>query len=54
MELKGINGVFCTVDSMKRDTELKILIGCSDTDINIIENFYSNNPYMSGLLIRKD
>jgi inorganic pyrophosphatase len=53
-DIKNINGIFCTIDSIKRDTEIKILIGCTVNDINTLENFYNENQYMSGLLIKSD
>jgi inorganic pyrophosphatase len=35
-------GMLCTVDLLKRDTELKILVDCSDEDIHLIHNFVNN------------
>jgi inorganic pyrophosphatase len=36
-------GVLCTVDLLKRDTELKILIDCSDDEIRLIKNFVNDS-----------
>jgi inorganic pyrophosphatase len=36
-------GVLCTVDLLKRDTELKVLIDCSDEEIRLIQNFVNEH-----------
>lgn len=36
-------GVLCTVDLVKKDTELKILVGCSEDDIERIMEFVNDN-----------
>ena len=43
--------VICTVDSMKQDTEIKLLIGCTDDEINTVDRFYNEQEYMSGVII---
>ena len=48
-----INAVICTVDLMKKDSEIKILIGCTEDEINTIYEFHNNSEYMKGLLIRR-
>ena len=45
-------GIACTVDTLKRDTEVKLLIGCTEDEIASIERFYNQNEYMSGIIIR--
>lgn len=45
-------GVICTVDTKKKDTELKLLVGCTEGEIKIIEDFFNNNM-MSGILVRR-
>jgi inorganic pyrophosphatase len=44
--------IICTIDTKKKDIEIKLLIGCTDTEIDIVEKFY-NNSYMSGIVVRK-
>jgi len=46
-------GIACTVDIMKNDAEVKLLIGCTEEEIHIIEKFH-NNRYMSCVIIRRD
>jgi inorganic pyrophosphatase len=45
--------VICTVDLNKRDVEIKILIGCSQIDIQRILDFH-NSGKMRAILIRRD
>jgi inorganic pyrophosphatase len=47
-----IDGILCTIDIMKDDSEIKVLYACSDNEIvTICESMESE--YMSCLLIRK-
>jgi inorganic pyrophosphatase len=39
---KYLTGILCTFDMMKRDAEIKLLIGCKQEDIEIIRNFNNN------------
>src|SRR5919109_2768153 len=38
---KSLTGILCTFDTLKRDAEIKLLIGCTKEDIEIIQNFHS-------------
>jgi len=49
----GLVGIICTVDTLKRDTEVKLLIACTDSEMELVEYFFKNNNYMSGLLIKR-
>jgi len=47
-------GILCTVDLLKRDTELKILFDCADEEIKLIENFaYCNEMRAINIKLRK-
>ncbi len=52
MEDKRLRAIVCTVDLVKRDTEVKLLIGCTEDEINIVNDFHNNN-YMSGIIIKR-
>lgn len=41
---KRIVGVSATVDLVKRDTEIKILIGLTDEEIGIVHEFLNEGP----------
>ncbi len=45
-------GVVCTVDILKSDTEVKLLIGCTDNEINKVSDFLNSN-YMSAIVIER-
>ena len=52
---KGTNGdyidaIICTVDLLKRDSEIKILIGCNEEEKQLVIPY---NEYMKGILIRR-
>jgi inorganic pyrophosphatase len=40
LETKILTGILCTFDTLKRDAEIKLLIGCSEEDIQIIQDFH--------------
>jgi len=35
-----LTGILCTFDTLKRDTEIKLLIGCTEEDVQIIKDFH--------------
>ena len=47
------NAIICTVDLMKKDSEIKILIGCTEEEIEAVYNFHNNTEFMKGILIRR-
>ena len=51
LENKTLNAIACTVDILKRDTEIKLLVGCSDHEIEVIKNFYTSE-YMSSIILK--
>jgi inorganic pyrophosphatase len=50
---REIDGILCTIDSMKNDSEIKVLYACSEAEIETIRDFMESE-YMSCLLIRRD
>ena len=49
-----IDAVVCTVDLMKRDSEIKILVGCTEEEKSAIFQTHNKTEYMKGILIRRD
>jgi len=47
-----LTAIGCTIDTMKKDTEIKLLIGCTEEEIRIIEEFH-NGKYMSAVIVRR-
>jgi inorganic pyrophosphatase len=39
---KTLTGILCTFDTLKRDAEIKLLVGCSDNDIQVIRDFHKD------------
>jgi inorganic pyrophosphatase len=37
---KKLTGILCTFDRLKRDAEIKLLIGCNEEDIQVIRDFH--------------
>jgi inorganic pyrophosphatase len=50
---RKLTAVVCTVDMKKRDAEYKLIIGCTEAEIGIIEKFH-NGKYMSCIIIRRN
>lgn len=48
-----IDAVIVTVDLVKNDSEIKILIGCTSEEKKIIMDFHNKDDYMKGLLIER-
>jgi len=49
----GIVAIKVTVDLGKRDSEIKILLGCTEEEIAIINEVH-NGQFMKSILIRRD
>jgi inorganic pyrophosphatase len=46
--------VVCTVDSEKRDAEIKLLIGCSEAEMEAVARFHNQGDAMSGMLVKRN
>lgn len=46
-----VDGVFVTVDLVKKDSEIKILLGCSSGEIEAVYAFHNNSSLMKAALI---
>ena len=47
------DAIICTVDLLKRDSEIKLLIGCTDEEKQIAYEFHNRSEFMKGILIRR-
>lgn len=50
---KEIDAIICIVDLMKKDSEIKLLIGCIEEEKAIIYETHNTTPFMKGILIRR-
>ena len=50
---RKIGALICTVDSIKKDSEIKILIGCTDEETETVYRFHNETDLMKGLLLKR-
>ncbi len=50
---KKIDAIICTIDLLKRDSEIKILIGCTEEEKQLVYRTHNETQYMKGILIRR-
>ena len=48
-----LSAIICTVDIMKKDSEIKLLIGCSKEEKDAAYRFHNEGPFMKGILIER-
>lgn len=53
-EDRQLDAVICIVDLAKRETEIKLLIGCTDDEKEIVYRFHNQTELMKGILICRD
>ena len=50
---KRVDAVMCIVDLIKKDSEIKILLGCTEEEKAIVYRTHNETPFMKGVLIRR-
>ena len=50
---KTITAIICIVDYFSRDSEIKILVGCTDKEKEIVYKFHNKYDSMKGILIER-
>lgn len=50
---KKVDAVMCIVDLLKKDSEIKILIGCTEEEKKTVYETHNETPFMKGVLIRR-
>ena len=50
---KKIDAIMCIVDLRKKDSEIKILVGCTEEEKLEIYKTHNETQYMKGVLIRR-
>lgn len=50
---KKVDAIICTVDLMKKDSEIKMLIGCTEEEKTIVYEMHNETQFMKGVLIRR-
>lgn len=49
-----IDAIMCIVDLMNRDSEIKVLIGCTEKEKEIIYKTHNESEFMKGIFIRRE
>jgi len=47
------DAVICTVDLLKKNSEIKLLLGCTEDEKEIAMQFHNESEYMKGVMIRR-
>lgn len=50
---KKVDAIVCTIDLLKKDSEIKILIGCTEEEKAIIYEVHNETQFMKGILVRR-
>ncbi|MCL2299744.1 MAG: inorganic pyrophosphatase [Firmicutes bacterium] len=50
----GVVAVMVTVDMVKRDSEIKILLGCTEDELELVNQAHNHSEFMKGILVRRD
>ena len=48
------DAIICTVDLQKMDSEIKILISCTEEEKDVLMRFHNDSEYMKGVIIRRE
>lgn len=49
----SVSAIIVTVDLAKRDSEIKLLIGCTEDEMESVYKFHNRTELMKGLLIKR-
>lgn len=47
------DAIICTVDLLKKDSEIKLLLGCTEKEKEIVLRFHNDSEYMKGVMMRR-
>ena len=48
-----LDAIMCIVDLMKRDSEIKLLIGCTEEEKILVFKVHNETEFMKGIMIRR-
>lgn len=46
-----VKGIMCTIDMLKNDSEIKVMLGCSSQEIDTVLVFLNNSAFMKAIFI---
>jgi inorganic pyrophosphatase len=50
---KDLDAIICIIDLLKKDSEIKLLLGCSENEKLDIYNFLNNSEYMKAIMVKR-
>ena len=50
---KKVDAIICIIDLKKKDSEIKLLIGCTEKEKEIVYRTHNKTEFMKGLMIRR-
>lgn len=50
---KRVDAIMCIIDLVKRDSEIKILIGCTEEEKELVYKTHNETENMKGILVRR-
>jgi len=48
-----LDAIVCTVDLLKRDVEVKLLVGCTEEEKTTVRDFHNDGEHMAAILLRR-
>jgi hypothetical protein len=52
-DIRTCKTIICTIDSLKKDSEVKILIGCTESEEKKILDFYNQSGYFAAIIVKR-
>ena len=50
---RKVNGIFCTIDLLKQDSETKVVYACNSLEIENIQMQFDNSKYMKSIYVSR-
>ena len=48
-----LDTIVCTVDLLKKDVEIKLLVGCTEEEKTKVINFHNESEWMAAVLLKR-
>jgi inorganic pyrophosphatase len=48
-----LEAIVCTVDLLKRDVEVKLLVGCTEREKTMVRDFHNGGEQMAAILLKR-
>ncbi|MBQ7830074.1 MAG: inorganic pyrophosphatase [Clostridia bacterium] len=53
LQSNTVGAIICIVDLVKKDSEIKLLVGCTEEEMNTVYEFHNKTEFMKGILIKR-